>query len=39
MAKFLEKYAEIGFDYVIKVTNMIKNNKLNEFEFSKLGSF
>ena len=39
MAKFLEKYAEIGFEYVIKVTNMIKNNKLNEFEFSKLGSF
>ena len=39
MAKFLEKYAEIGLDYVIKVTNMIKNNKLNEFEFSKLGSF
>ena len=39
MAKFLEKYAEIGFEYVIKVTNMIKNNKLNEFEFSELDSF
>ena len=39
MSYFLEKYAEIGFEYVIKVTNMIKNNKLNEYEFSKLENF
>ena len=39
MSYFLEKYAEIGFEYVIKVTNMIKNNKLNEYELSQLENF
>ena len=39
LSYFLEKYAEIGFEYVIKVTNMIKNNKLNQFEYSKLENF
>ena len=39
LSYFLEKYAEIGFEYVIKVTNMIKNNKLNQFENSKLENF
>ena len=39
MANFLENYAEIGFQYVIKVKNMIEKNRLNEFENSKLKSF
>ena len=39
LSYFLENYAEIGFEYVIKVTNMIKNNKLNQFEYSKLENF
>ena len=39
MSYFLEKYSEIGFRYVIKIKNMIKKNKLNEFEFSKLENF
>ena len=39
LSYFLEKYSEIGFEYVIKVTNMIKNNKLNQFEYSKLENF
>ncbi len=39
MANFLEKYAEIGFEYVIKVKNMIKKNKLDQFENSKLVIF
>ena len=39
LSYFLEKYAEIGFEYVIKVTNMIKNNKLDQFEYSKLENF
>ncbi len=39
LSYFLENYAEIGFEYVIKVKNMIKNNKLNQFEYSKLENF
>ena len=39
MANFLEKYAEIGFQYVIKVKDMIEKNRLNKFENSKLESF
>ena len=33
---FLQKYAEIGYTYVVKVKEMIKKNKLNKFENSKL---
>ncbi len=36
MANFLENYAEIGFEYVKKVTNMINSNKLYRFRNSKL---
>ena len=36
MANFLQKYAEIGYTYVVKVKEMIKKNKLNKFENSKL---
>ena len=39
MANFLEKYAEIGFQYVIKVKDMIEKNRLNKFENSKLETF
>ena len=39
MANFLEKYAEIGFEYVIKVKGMIKKNQLSNFENSKLETF
>ena len=39
MANFIEKYAEIGFLYVNKVKDMIKKNKLNQFENSKLVVF
>ncbi len=39
MANFLEKYAEIGFEYVVKVKSMIKKNKLSKFENSTLRSF
>jgi len=35
-ANFLDKYAEIGFDYVEKIENMIKSNKLFRFQKSKL---
>ena len=36
IANFLQNYAEIGFKYVVKVKEMIKNNKLSKFEDSKL---
>ena len=39
MANFLEKYAEIGFEYVTKVKSMIKKNQLSKFENSTLRSF
>ena len=39
MANFLEKYAEIGFEYIIKVKNMIKKNQLSKYENSTLGVF
>ena len=39
MANFLEKYAEIGFEYVTKVKSMIKKNQLSKFENSTLGTF
>ena len=39
VANFLEKYAEIGFEYITKVKNMIKNNKLSKFENSTLATF
>ena len=35
-ANFLNKYAEIGFDYVKKIENMIKSNRLYRFQKSKL---
>ena len=39
MANFLEKYAEIGFEYVTKVKNMIKKNQLSKYENSTLTTF
>ena len=39
VANFLEKYAEIGFEYVTKVKTMIKKNQLSKFENSILGTF
>ena len=35
-ANFLQKYAEIGYKYVIKLKEMIRKNKLSKFENSKL---
>ena len=39
MANFLDKYAEIGVDYVIKVKKMIEINKLSKYENSILTKF
>ena len=39
MANFLEKYAEIGFEYVTKVKSMIKKNRLSKFENSILATY
>ena len=39
MANFLEKYAEIGFEYVTKVKTMIRKNRLSKFENSILETF
>ena len=39
MASFLNKYAEIGFEYVTKIENMIKSNKLYRFRNAKLESY
>ena len=39
MANFLEKYAEIGFEYVTKVKKMIKKNQLIKYEDSSLATF
>ena len=38
-ANFLNKYAEIGFEYVIKIEDMIKGNKLYKFQKAKLEHF
>ena len=38
-ANFLNKYAEIGFEYVTKIENMIKSNKLYKFRDAKLESY
>ncbi len=35
-ANFLSKYAEIGFEYVTKIENMIKNNNLYRFSDARL---
>ena len=35
-ANFLNKYAEIGFEYVIKIEDMIKSNRLYKFQKAKL---
>ena len=39
MANFLDKYAEIGVEYVIKVKKMIEINKLSKYENSILTKF
>ena len=39
MANFLEKYAEIGFKYVIKVKNMIEKNQLSKYDDASLASY
>ncbi len=39
MANFLDKYAEIGFEYVNKVKKMIKKNQLIKYENSNLATF
>ena len=39
MANFLDKYAEIGFEYVTKVKKMIKKNQLIKYENSSLATF
>ena len=39
MSNFLDKYAEIGFQYVTKVKDMIKKNQLSRFANSKLVVF
>ena len=39
MANFLDKYAEIGVEYVIKVKKMIKINQLSKYENSILTMF
>ena len=39
MANFLDKYAEIGFEYVTKVKKMIKKNQLINYENSSLSTF
>ncbi len=39
MANFLDKYAEIGFEYVTKVKNMIEKNQLSKYEDSTLVTF
>ena len=35
-AKYLDRYAEIGFDYVLKVINMIESNNFEDFNNLKL---
>ncbi len=39
MANFLDKYAEIGLEYVTKVKKMIKKNQLIKYENSSLATF
>jgi len=39
MANFLDKYAEIGFEYVTKVKIMIEKNQLSKYENSTLVTF
>ena len=38
MANFLDRYAEIGFEYVLKVTDIIQSNKFDKFDKIKLES-
>ena len=35
-ANYLDKYAEIGYQYVVKVTSLIKSNNFNKFDNIKL---
>ena len=39
MANFLDKYAEIGVEYVVKVKRMIEKNQLSNYEYSTLATF
>ena len=39
MAIYLDKYAEIGLEYVKKVTNIIKSNQFNKFDNIKLENY
>ena len=36
MANYLDKYAEIGLDYTLKVKDMIRANKFDKFDNSDL---
>ena len=36
MANYLDKYAEIGLDYILKVKDMIRSNKFDKFDNSDL---
>jgi Bax protein len=36
MANYLDKYAEIGLDYTLKVKDMIRSNKFGKFDNSYL---
>ena len=35
-AKYLDRYAEIDYDYVLKVISMIESNKFEDFDNLKL---
>jgi Bax protein len=35
-SNYLDQYAEIGYEYVLKVTSLIKNNKFDSFDNIKL---
>ena len=39
MANYLQKYAEIGYAYVVKVKDMIKKNKLSKYENCSLAIY
>ena len=38
-ASYLEKYAEIGYEYVLKVTSIIKNNNFHKYDYIKLENY
>ena len=39
MANYLDKYAEIGIEYVVKVTDIIHSNKFDKFDNIELESY